>query len=268
MTALAGQLGVQTLGQVSLEKLADRITDDSEHIAPRTQLYAFMRWLSDQLLDNDSFDEGWFSRLIARWCLFVNNANADFTSSIVVGTFEEWFEEHRQVEPHSAEWLAMVETEIKRFHGLPTDEPHSPARAGEQLQPSPLAKESPQQALPVNDTPMAPPAEGFGHIHPDRLKLSTYGDSNPEKDEVIDLDNWQPPVVDISSDDDEDPKADNDLSFLTGSNRMFFGDNEAGVATDLQSKKKTKAKSKKSGPSLRSQRKNNNPCGRCGIPGT
>ncbi|KAJ4392576.1 hypothetical protein N0V85_006941 [Neurospora sp. IMI 360204] len=269
MTAFAGRLGVRTLGKLSLKELAERIDSRPEPTTPRTQLYAFMTWLSDHLLEVNSSDEGSFSREIATWCLFVNKAGYD--SGNVVGTFKEWLFEHRQVEPSSTERLNMAEREVKKFYSLPTAAPHRFVSAGEHYQPSPPPEKTFQQFPSVNEASEAQPVDGFGQIHPDRLKLSRYSDSNPEKGEVIDLDDWQRPVVDISSDEDADPKAKNNLSFLTGANRMVFGDDETNLTTDLQEKMKKKKRSKtqtmQSGPtSVQPKRKNKNPCGRCGVP--
>ncbi|KAK3955476.1 hypothetical protein QBC32DRAFT_379066 [Pseudoneurospora amorphoporcata] len=272
MAAFTRRLGVRTLGELSLEELAERIDSISELTAPRTQLYVFMKWLSDRLLEADSSDEESISREIATWCLFVNNVNAEFDSGNVVGTFEEWLEEHLQAEPLGAKRLKMAELEIKKFHGLPTEAPHGLVPAGQHFQPSPPAEEIYQQVSPVNEASEVPRVEGFGHIHPDRLKLSRYGDSNSKKGEVIDLDEWQRPIVDISSDEDAGLQAKNDLSFLTGSNRMVFGDDETNLTTELQEKGKNKTRGKKksmqSAPtSVQTNRNNKKPCGRCGVTG-
>lgn len=91
----------------------------------------------------------------------------------------------------------------------------------------------------------------FGDMHTDRVRLSTkssgedgyaehmdidsWGAGSPHSDQVrvIDLDLWERPVIEISSDhseiedEDEDAKSGEDGSFffLSGANRMIFGQN-------------------------------------------
>ncbi|EAA33424.1 hypothetical protein GE21DRAFT_6212 [Neurospora crassa] len=231
-----------------------------------------MTWLSDHLLELDSSDERSFSHEIAKWCFFVKDAGYDSTN--VVGTFEEWLHEHSHAEPLSARRLALAELEIKKFYDIPTKAPRL-VPADEPCQPSPPPEKTLQQFPSMSEASEVQPVDGFGQIHPDRLKLSRYGDTKHEEGEVIDVDDWQCPVVAISSDEDVDPQTKNTMSFLTGANRMVFGEDEAIMTTDLQGKKKKTKKAKKSkaqamqsGPtSIQTQEKNKASCGRCGVPG-
>lgn len=269
MVAYAGRLGVQRFGDCSLQELAKRIESDPEQTTPRTRLHAYMTWLSDHLQEINNSDEDVFNREIATWCLFVNEVGFDRDN--VVGTFEEWVHKHSEVERSSARRLSMAELEVKKFYCIPMKTPQL-APENSHDQPSLAENSTSEQFSPVNKTFEAPRAGGFGHIHPDRLKMSKYGDNNREKGEVIDLDNWQRPIVDISSDEEAIPKPNNDLSFLIGANRMAFGGDETNLNTDLKETKKSKKKSKtqvvQPGPtSGQTQRKNKSRCGRCGVPG-
>ncbi|KAK3398538.1 hypothetical protein B0T20DRAFT_210834 [Sordaria brevicollis] len=269
MIAYAGRLGVQRFGDCSLQELSEHIESDPEQTTPRTKLYAYMTWLSDHLQKINNSDENVFGREIAAWCSFVNEVG--FDKDNVVGTFEEWVHEHSEVERSSARRLSMAELEVKKFYRNSMEAPQL-ASENSHDQPSLVENSTSEQFSPANEASEAPHVGGFGHIHPDRLKMSEYGDSNREKGEVIDLDNWQRPIVNISSDEEGIPKPYNDLSFLTGANRMLFGDDEATMNTDLKETKRGKKKSKtlvvQPGPtSGQAKNKNKRPCGRCGVPG-
>ncbi|KAK3944788.1 hypothetical protein QBC46DRAFT_240623, partial [Diplogelasinospora grovesii] len=196
-------LGLEHLRDISLMQLLDRIDKNfPSEISEKRLLHIFVAWLNERLLVIDTSDEGAFSQEIKSWCYFLRMCSYD--DDAVGDSFKDWQSEQLVIEPASSRRLYLAELEIASIFGRP-------------LGRQPLSKITAEKE------------NYWGHIHPDRIPLSTKN-KRQAPHEVIDVDEWTPRVAELSPSgtlptQTEDEQQ--DLRFLTGANRMVFGEDEA-----------------------------------------
>ncbi|KAK1755940.1 hypothetical protein QBC47DRAFT_413668 [Echria macrotheca] len=183
-------LKVDRLGDLTLLKLAKKVQQDlPSAVSNERRLGVFVEWLNDRLAVVDASNEHEFDAEVLQWCKMLEVR--DYDRKKIVDALDEWREAHQAVDPASFRRLLLATETVKKS----------------------LPSPSPSKSLEIKA-----PVEGYGNIHPDRLKLSRSaiagdGCQNPEVD--ISSNNWR--QLDKGSVNGKQP------SFLTGSNGLATG---------------------------------------------
>lgn len=190
-------LGIADFRGLPLQQLIDlvrrRIPDV---ISESRRLGIFYAWLNDRLGMIDVSDDEAFRNEIHAWCTTLGKCG--FEPKEILREYHAWKSEHALMEPSSSRRLDLANVELTTMLG-----PHIRG---------PITPILPACRLTYKDPP-APrrnAATGeHGNMHPDRLMRTR---------DIIDVEEWERPVVEISSDDEDDDAE--DLSFLTGANAL------------------------------------------------
>ncbi|KAL2137425.1 hypothetical protein VTI74DRAFT_46 [Chaetomium olivicolor] len=195
--------GLKSLDGISLQELCEAVGKNlPSDVSKKRILNIYIMWLHFRLMVVDISAIDSFTQDIATWYRFLKNLAYD--DLLILEVFHDWQRGQASEDPASSRRLSIAAAELQSVMTSPA---------------SPCAKEPPSKA--------AKPEEQFGHMHPDRLKLSQ------ETRTFVDLDDDEGEIVEDSSaclrNDGQSPQEHDrvgcsNLSFLTGSNRLAMGD--------------------------------------------
>ncbi|KAL2261267.1 hypothetical protein VTK26DRAFT_4507 [Humicola hyalothermophila] len=240
-------LGVNSLRDFSLLELSKAVKEKfPAEVSKERILNVYVLWLHQELADFDVSVEGAVRDRISAWYRFLLQ-KVERDHLIIAGAFEEWQRNQIRIDPECSMRLGIMAAELRNILPVGT--------------------------LRSDKSPVVMAEEGkYGHMHPDRVILSQAGRAHGG-----------------SGDEENGAKPDNsggvaqkeqDLSFLTGSNRLVLEDmasphlaKEDDNCVVINAKPKTapltpRSMSFKGSPSKTSSRsKSNYVCARCGVPG-
>jgi len=161
-------------------------------ISESRRLGIFYAWLNNRLGMIDASNGEAFRSEIHAWCTTLA-AKCGFEPKEILREYHAWKSEHTLLEPSSSRRLDLAHVEITSIL-----KPHIRG---------PITPIQPACRLIYTDPPGGNTATEHGNMHPDRLMQTR---------DVIDVEEWERPIVEISSDDESV----GDLSFLTGANAL------------------------------------------------
>ncbi|GAB1319075.1 E3 ubiquitin-protein ligase RBBP6 [Madurella fahalii] len=193
-------LGLDSLKGLTIDELLAAVAEKfPPEVSKRRLLNVFVMWLHERLMAVDISAEVAFADEVASWYNALKAAAND--DRAIAEAFHDWQREQSIHDAVSSRKLSIVEAELHCLMASPTVRPENNL-----------------------ETPRL--ENRYGNMHPDRMKLSR------EEPSVIEIGDDEPEVVEIPFrpwEDRPQPQTDDqnelqDLSFLTGANRLVLTD--------------------------------------------
>jgi hypothetical protein len=209
-------LGIERLEDTSIQDLESRFKGIYKTEGSNLDvLLIYLEWLNHRLQVIDTSDNPSFRSEVSAWCNSLHGYGFDV--DFVLESLRDWKQKQLVLEPLNARRFNLAELEIVDV--FPRDSLPEKELAAVAISETSHMEPSMLQSSACGET-IGTESDVFGKMHPDRIP-------------VIDLDKWEPFVIDLSSDSSNSPSEEENSrllrreklpSFLTGANSAVLSD--------------------------------------------